>query len=86
MNVGRVHSFEATCVVDVDPGEVVRRARPLTAEDAGRLREQMIARLAAEARRPSPVARSPHAVEERVRLAMRGLRPGVRHDSETGLA
>lgn len=33
MNVGRVNSFDASCVVPNDPGEVVRGSRPLTAED-----------------------------------------------------
>jgi hypothetical protein len=52
MNLGCVRSFEASCVVPEDPGEVVRGARPLTAEDAAQLREQMIVRLVAQAKRP----------------------------------
>lgn len=79
MDVGRVNSFEASCVVGDDPGEVVRGARPLTSEDAARLREQMIARLLAEAA-PVELPLRPRAVGERVRRAMLGWRPG-HHDS-----
>jgi len=80
MDVGRVNSFEASCVVQEDPGEIVRGSRPLTAEDVVRLREQMITRLVAQATLPTPLPRW-RAVDERVRLAMKGWRPGVRHDS-----
>ena len=79
MDIGRVNSFEASCVVQEDPGEIVRGSRPLTAEDVVRLREQMIARLVAQATSPTPVPMW-RAVDERVRLAMKGWRPGVRHD------
>ena len=50
-DLGIVKSFEASCVVPDDPGEVVRRARPLCQEDRERLREQAIARLLADHRR-----------------------------------
>ncbi len=79
MDVGRVNSFEASCVVQDDPGEIVRGSRPLTAEDVVRLREQMITRLVAQASSPTPLPRW-RAIDERVRLAMKGWRPGVRHD------
>lgn len=75
MNVGRVNSFEASCVVQEDPGEIVRGARPLTAEDTVRLREQMIARLLAQSSALRPTPRW-QAVDERVRLAMKGWHPG----------
>ena len=51
MDLGIVRSFEASCVVPDDPGEVVRRARPLCQEDRERLREQAIAKLLADIRR-----------------------------------
>jgi hypothetical protein len=54
MDLGSVKSFEASCVVPDDPGEVVRGARPLCPEDRDRLREQAIARLMAEHRRQVP--------------------------------
>jgi hypothetical protein len=69
MDHGRVLSFEASCVVPDDPGEVVRGARPLTAEDAVRLREQMIVRLLAQAGRPPSAPAVP--ASEQVRRAMR---------------
>lgn len=76
MDVGWVTSFEPSCVVPDDPGEVVRGARPLTAEDAERLREQMIARLVRTATAPAGAAAWPSDVEVRVRWAMRGWRAG----------
>jgi hypothetical protein len=76
MDVGRVNSFEASCIVQDDPGEVVRGARPLTAEDAARLREQMIARLLAHSA-PVSVGPRPRGLDERVRIAMTGWRPGA---------
>jgi len=79
MDAGRVNSFEASCVVQDDPGEIVRGSRPLTPEDVVRLREQMITRLLAQSTSPTPPPRW-RAVDERVRLAMKGWRPGVRHD------
>ncbi len=76
MDVGRVNSYEASCVVQDDPGEIVRGARPLTAEDAVRLREQMIARLLAQSEVPRRVAARQSPLDERVRIAMSGWRPG----------
>lgn len=76
MDVGRVKSYEASCVVQDDPGEIVRGARPLTAEDAVRLREQMVARLLAQSAAPRRVAAHSSPIAERVRLAMKGWRPG----------
>lgn len=74
MDVGRVQSFEPSCVVPDDPGEVVRGARKLTPEDVNRLREQMIARLMAEAAAPERDRLWRLATDERVRLAMRDWR------------
>lgn len=77
MDHGCVRSFEASCVVPEDPGEVVRGARPLTAEDAARLREQMIVRLVAQAGRPRITPYAAGALGDKVRRAMRdwqGLR------------
>lgn len=76
MDVGWVTSFEPTCVVPDDPGEVVRGARPMTAEDAERLREQMIARLVQRATLPVVHDRWPSETEVKVRWAMRGWRAG----------
>jgi hypothetical protein len=87
MDVGRVNAFEASCVVPDDPGEVVRGARPLTPEDASRLREQMIARLVAQASPANTMVLRPRVVtevSERVRLAMAGWRPGIRVDEVEG--
>ena len=53
--------------------------RLLHAEDVARLREQMITRLVAQSTSPTPLPRW-RAIDERVRLAMKGWRPGVRHD------
>lgn len=77
MDVGWVTSFEPSCVVPDDPGEVVRGARPMTAEDVDRLREQMINRLLQPAT-PAPAGSAARvsAVEVRVRWAMRGWRAG----------
>jgi hypothetical protein len=74
MNLGRVNSFDARCVVQEDPGEIVRGARPLTDEDAARLREQM-----AEAAREGRPRLS--GLDEGVRLAMKGWRPGRAHQA-----
>ncbi len=74
MDVGRVNSFEASCIVPDDPGEVVRGARPLTPEDVVRLREQMIVRLTTEAAVAGTEPRWPRDLDERVRHAMRGWR------------
>ena len=77
MNLGCVRSFEASCVVPEDPGEVVRGARPLTAEDAAQLREQMIVRLVAQAKRPHLPLYAAGALGDQVRRALRdwqGLR------------
>ena len=82
MNVGRVNSVEASCVVQDDPGEIVRGSRPLTAEDRVQLREQMIARLVSQSAASNPPPRW-RAVDERVRLAMKGWRPGLSHSAET---
>jgi len=82
MNVGRVNSFEASCVVPDDPGEVVRGSRPLTAEDRVQLREQMIARLVSQSTTSNPAPRW-REVDERVRLAMKGWRPGLAHSAES---
>lgn len=38
-------AFEPSCVVEDDPGEVVRHAAPLDAQAAAQMREQQIARL-----------------------------------------
>jgi hypothetical protein len=76
MDLGRVNSFEASCVVQDDPGEVVRGARRVTADDVVRMREQMIARLVAQSRPLKTVPDWPSAVSERVRLAMKDWRPG----------
>jgi hypothetical protein len=43
-SLGRV-AFEPSCVVEDDPGEVVRHAAPLDARAAAQMREQQIARL-----------------------------------------
>lgn len=51
VELGRVHSFEAACIVPDDPGEVVRGAKPISAADRDRMREQHIARLLADYRR-----------------------------------
>ena len=77
MDHGCVRSFEASCVVPEDPGEVVRGARPLTAEDAAQLREQMIVRLLAQAGQPQLPPYAASALGDQVRRAMRdwqGLR------------
>ena len=49
--LGSVHSFEAACIVPDDPGEVVRGAKPISAHDRDRMREQHIARMMADYRR-----------------------------------
>ena len=59
MDLGIIRSFEASCVVPDDPGEVVRRARPLCQEDRERLREQAIARLLADYRRQTVCGSAP---------------------------
>lgn len=74
MDVGRVQSFEPSCVVPDDPGEVVRGARKLTPEDVARLREQMIARLMVDAGLPESDRVWRLATDERVRRAMRDWR------------
>lgn len=51
LELGSVRSFEAGCVVGEDPGEVVRSAKPISAHDRDRMREQHIARLMADYRR-----------------------------------
>ena len=49
--LGSVSSFEPGCVVADDPGEVVRSAKPISAHDRDRMREQHISRMMAEYRR-----------------------------------
>ena len=49
--LGSVRSFEPGCVVADDPGEVVRSAKPISAADRDRMREQHISRLLADYRR-----------------------------------
>ena len=49
--LGRVSSFEPACLVPDDPGEVVRGAKPISADDRDRMREQHIARMMADYRR-----------------------------------
>jgi hypothetical protein len=58
LELGRVSSFEPACVVADDPGEVVRSAKPTSAHDRERMREQQISRMMAEYRRQrsEPVA------------------------------
>lgn len=80
-DIGRVTSFEAGCVVDDDPGEVVRGARPTTVEDRNRMREQNIARLLAEHLADAPARAAARPVQDRVRVAMADWR--VRHLSES---
>ena len=76
MDVGCVNSFEARCVVPEDPGEVVRGARPITAEDRARMREQAILRLMARHRAEFPARLADRPVRDRVRVAMAGWRLG----------
>lgn len=45
--IGERVRYEASCVVEDDPGMVVRHARPITAEDRAVIREQEIARMVA---------------------------------------
>jgi transcriptional regulator of nitric oxide reductase len=58
LELGRVSTFEPACVVADDPGEVVRSAKPTSAHDRERMREQQISRMMAEYRRQhsEPVA------------------------------
>ena len=51
VELGSVRSIEATCIVADDPGEVVRGAKPISAADRERMREQHISRLLADYRR-----------------------------------
>ncbi len=51
VELGSVSSFEPACVVADDPGEVVRSAKPISAHDRDRMREQHISRMMAEYRR-----------------------------------
>ena len=51
MELGSVRSFEPGCVVADDPGEVVRSAKPISAHDRDRMREQHISWMVAEHRR-----------------------------------
>lgn len=51
VELGSVSSFEAACIVPDDPGEVVRGAKPISAGDRERMREQHISRLMADYRR-----------------------------------
>ncbi len=51
VELGSVRSFEAACIVPDDPGEVVRGAKPISAADRDRMREQHIVRLLADYRR-----------------------------------
>ena len=51
VELGSVRSFEPACVVADDPGEVVRSAKPISAHDRVRMREQQISRMMAEYRR-----------------------------------
>jgi len=51
VELGSVRSIEAACIVADDPGEVVRGAKPISAADRDRMREQHIARLLADYRR-----------------------------------
>ena len=74
MDVGCVSSFEARCVVPDDPGEVVRGARPITAEDRARMREQAILGLMARHRAESMGRVPERPVRDRVRVAMAGWR------------
>ncbi len=50
VELGSVRSFEPGCVVADDPGEVVRSAKPISAHDRDRMREQHISRMMAEFR------------------------------------
>ena len=51
VELGSVRSIEAACIVADDPGEVVRGAKPISAADRDRMREQHISRLLADYRR-----------------------------------
>ena len=51
VELGSVRSIEAACIVADDPGEVVRGAKPISAADRDRMREQHIARMMADYRR-----------------------------------
>lgn len=71
-DLGSVKSFEASCVVPDDPGEVVRGARPATKDDveimAAQRRERQIA-----AMRYDPVAVAER--ERRIAIAERHALP-----------
>lgn len=58
-------TFEPSCVMPDDPGEVVTHAHPTTDEDRSRVREQQLARLQAD---PAAVA----ARERRIALEQAG--------------
>ena len=60
VELGSVRSFEAGCVVADDPGEVVRSAKPISAHDRDRMREQHISQMLSEYRRQR--SESPSAV------------------------
>ena len=66
LDMGRASTFEARCVVDDDPGDVVRGARPITAEDLDRMREQGIARLLARHLFDTPARATARQVQDRV--------------------
>lgn len=55
-------SYERSCVVEDDPGEIVRHAAPLDGEARAKLLEQRIARLQAD---PSAVAAREHRISTR---------------------